>query len=72
MCTSLDLECIWPNEIYVDEIYDYTRPFKVICMWSMYASMEYVVILIIYTILVEFSNILKNMDSFEMFLHGNI
>jgi len=50
MFISLDLEYIWPNEIYADEVYDHIRPSKVICMLSMYAYMEYVAILIIYTI----------------------
>ena len=40
--------------MYVDEIYDHTRLSKVIYMLSMYAYMEYVVILIIYTTGVTF------------------
>jgi len=42
-----------PN-VYVDEVYDHTRPYKEICMLSMYTYMEYVVILIIYTIVMTF------------------
>jgi len=40
--------------MYVDEVYDYTKPSKVIYMLSMYTYVEYVVILIIYTIVVVF------------------
>ena len=54
MCVSLDLEYIWPNEIYVDEVYDHTKPSKVFYMLSMHAYIEYVVILIIYTTVVAF------------------
>ena len=58
--------------MYVDEVYDNTKPSKVVCMLSIHAYIEYVVILIIYTAVVTFSNILKNMDSFEIFLRGKI
>ena len=40
--------------MYVDEVYDHTRPFRVICMLSMHAYIEYAVILIIYTTVVAF------------------
>jgi len=35
--------------MYVDEVCDYTRPFRMICILCMYTYIEYVVILIIYT-----------------------
>jgi len=54
MCISLDLERIWSDEVYVDKVYDYTKPSKVVYMLSMYAYIEYVVILIIYTIVMTF------------------
>jgi len=40
--------------MYIDEIYDHTRSFRVICMLSMHEYIEYVVILIIYTTIVIF------------------
>ena len=52
MCISLDLERTWPDEVYVDEVYDHTKPSKVVYMLSMHAYIEYVVILIIYTTVV--------------------
>ena len=52
MCISLDLGRIWPDEVYVDEVYDHTKPSKIVYMLSMYAYI--VVILIIYTTLVAF------------------
>jgi len=54
MCISLDLERIWPDEVYVYEVYDHTKPSEVVYMLSMHAYIEYVVILIIYTALVKF------------------
>jgi len=54
MCIPLDLGRIWPNEVYVDEVYDNTKPSKVVYMLNMNAYIEYVVILIIYTTLVAF------------------
>jgi hypothetical protein len=39
---------IWPDEVYVDEIYDHTRPSTVVYMSSMQVYVEYMVILIIY------------------------
>jgi hypothetical protein len=51
---SLYLEYIWPNEVYVHEVYDHTRPFMVVCMSSMQVYGEYMVILILYTIVVVF------------------
>jgi len=52
MCISLNLGRIWPNEVYVDEVYDHTKPSKVVYMLSMHAYIKYVVILIIYTTVV--------------------
>jgi hypothetical protein len=49
MCIFLDLECIWPDEVYVDEVYDHTRPSIVVYMTSMQVYIEYMVILILYT-----------------------
>jgi len=43
MCISLDLECIWP-----DEVYRYTRPSRVPCTSSMQVHLEYMVIFILY------------------------
>jgi len=54
MCISLDLGRIWLDEVYVDEVYDHTKPSKVVYMLSMHAYIEYVVILIIYTTVVTF------------------
>jgi hypothetical protein len=54
MGVSLDLEYIWPKKLYVHEVYDHTRPFMVVCMSSMQVYVEYVVILILYTIVVAF------------------
>ena len=58
--------------MYVDEVYNHTKPSKVVCMLSMHAYIKYVVILIIYTIVVAFSNILKNMDCFEKISRAKI
>ena len=49
MCISLYLGHICP-----DEVYDHTKPSKVVYRLSMHAYIEYVVILIIYTIVVVF------------------
>ena len=65
MCISLDLGCIWPDEVYVDGVYHHTRPSRVLCMTSMYVYLEYMVILILYATIVTLYNILKNMCSFE-------
>ena len=54
MSISLDLGCIWPDEVYVDEVYDHTRPSRVVCMSSMHTYIEYMVILILYTTVVAF------------------
>ena len=54
MSISLDLGCIWPDEVYVDEVYDHTRLSWVVCMSSMHPYIEYMVILILYTIVVAF------------------
>ena len=54
ICISLDLERIWLDEVYVDEVYNHTKPSKVVCMLSMHAYIEYVIILIIYTTVVTF------------------
>ena len=40
--------------MYIDEVYDHTRPSRVICMLSMHAYIEYIVILMIYNIVVAF------------------
>ena len=40
--------------MYIDKVYDHTRPFRVICMLSMHAYIEYMVILIVYNIVVAF------------------
>ena len=49
MCISLDLRCIWPGEVYVDEVYDHIRPSIVVRMSNMQVYIEYMVILILYT-----------------------
>jgi hypothetical protein len=49
MALSLDLRCIWPDEVYVDEVYDRTRPSMIVCVSSMQVYIEYMVILILYT-----------------------
>jgi hypothetical protein len=54
MFISLDLEYIWPNEVYIHEVYDYTGPSIVVCMSSMQVYVEYMVILILYTTVVAF------------------
>ena len=59
MCISLDLGCIWPDEVYVDEVYHHTRLSRVLCMTSMYAYLEYMVILILYATIIVLYNILK-------------
>jgi len=40
--------------MYIDKVYDHTRPSRVICMLSMYTYIEYMVILIVYNIVVAF------------------
>jgi hypothetical protein len=72
MFISLDLEYIWSNEVYVHEVYDHTRPSMVVCKSSMQVYVEYMVILILYTTIVNFSNILKSMGSAKFFLHSKI
>jgi len=54
MCISLDLWRIRPDGVYIDEVYDHTKLFKVVCMLSMDAYIKYMVILIIYTTVVSF------------------
>jgi hypothetical protein len=49
---SLDLRCIWPDEVYVDEVYDHTKPSMVVCMSSMQVYIEYMIILILYTTII--------------------
>ena len=49
ICISLNLERIWPDEVYVDRVYHRTRLSRVLCMTSMYVYLEYMVILILYT-----------------------
>jgi len=34
MCISLGLWRIWPDKVYVDEVYDHTKSSKVVCMLS--------------------------------------
>ena len=36
MFISLDLERIWPDEVYVDGVYHHTRPSRVLCMYDKY------------------------------------
>ena len=48
MCISLNLGHIWPDKVHVDEVYDHTKPSKVVYRLSKHAYIEYVVILIIY------------------------
>ena len=67
MCISLDLERIWPDEVYVDGVYHHTRPSRVLCITSMYVYLEYMVILILYATIIVLYNILKNICSFEFF-----
>ena len=40
--------------MYIDKVYDHTRPSRVICMLSMHIYIEYMVILIVYNIVVAF------------------
>jgi len=54
MRISLDLGRIWPDETYVDEVYDHTKPSRVVCMSSMQVYIEYMVILILYSTAVVF------------------
>jgi len=49
MCISLDLGCIWPDEVCIDEVYYHTRPSRVVCMPSIHVYIEYMIILILYT-----------------------
>jgi len=70
MCISLDLERIWPDEVYVDEVYYHTIPSRVLCMTSIYVYLEYMVILILYATIIALYNILKNTCSFEFFSHS--
>jgi hypothetical protein len=42
------LHWVYIDEVYVDEIYDHTRPSTVVCMSSMQVYVEFMVILIIY------------------------
>ena len=59
MCISLDLGRIWSDEVYVDGVYHHTRLSRVPCMISMYVSLEYMVILILYATVIVLYNILK-------------
>lgn len=43
---------IWPDKVYVVEVYDYTKLFRVVCISSMHAYM--VIILILCTTVVTF------------------
>ena len=67
MCISLDLGRIWPDEVYVDGVYNHTRPSRVLCMSSMQVYLEYMVILILYATMIVLYKILKNMYSFDSF-----
>ena len=49
MCISLNLGCIWNDEVYVGGVYDHTKPSRVVCMSSMQVYIEYMVILILYS-----------------------
>ena len=40
--------------MYIDKVYDHTRPSRVICMLIMHTYIEYMVILIEYNIVVVF------------------
>jgi len=70
MCISLDLWRIWPDQVYVDGVYCYTRPYRVLCMTSIYVYLEYMVILILYATIIVLYNILKNMCSFKKNSHS--
>ena len=59
MCISLHLRRIWPNEVYVDGVYNHTRPSRVLCMSSMQVYLEDMVILILYTTVIVLNHILK-------------
>jgi hypothetical protein len=52
MCISLDLGRIWLDEVYVDGVYDHTKPSRVVCQVCIY--IEYIVILILYSNVVVF------------------
>ena len=65
MCISLDLGRIWPDEMYVDEVYHHTRPSRVLCMTNMYVYLECTIILILYTIIIVLYNIFKNICSLK-------
>ena len=65
MCISLDLGCVWPDVVYVDEVYHRTRPSRVLCITSMYVYSEYMVILILYATIIVLYNILKSMCSLK-------
>jgi hypothetical protein len=70
MCICLDLGHIWPDEMYVDGVYNHTRPSRVLCMSSVQVYLEYMVILILYTTVIVLNNILKNTGSFGNFSHS--
>ena len=70
MCISLDLGCIWSDEVYVDGVYHRTRPYRVLCMTNMYIYLEYIAILILYATIIALYHILKNMYSFEKNSHS--
>jgi hypothetical protein len=54
ICISLDLGRIWPDEVYVDEVYDRTKLFMIIYMSSIQEYIEFIVILILYSTVVVF------------------
>ena len=35
MYITLDLGRLWPDEVYIDEVYDHTKSSRVVCMSSM-------------------------------------
>ena len=72
MCISLDLERIWPDEVYVDGVYHHTRPSRVLCMISIYVYLEYIVILILYATIIVLYNILKIFALLNFFQIVNI
>jgi hypothetical protein len=45
---------ICPDEVYVDVVYEHTKPSRVVCMSSMQVYIEYMVVLILYSIVVAF------------------
>jgi hypothetical protein len=67
MCVSQDLECIWPDEMYVHGVCDHIRLSGVLCMSGMQVCIEYVDILILDTTTMVLYQYTKNVGSFESF-----